>query len=36
MPAVQRLLIANQLTALALYASPTWLACAKKIIALWP
>lgn len=28
--------LANQLTALALYASPTWLACAKKIIALWP
>jgi hypothetical protein len=27
--------LANQLTALALYASPTWLAGAKQIIALW-
>ncbi len=27
---------AIQMTALTLYASPAWLACAKKIIALWP
>jgi len=27
---------ANQVTAVALYNTPAWTACAKKIIALWP